>query len=125
MTCKNLKDYLRLYKEKYGKPTLLEKGEEYDWLARRLPDVYLPGPEGRWFMDKIYFWERGDYIIYFDFGYPGTQTQSDNQNTKSEASEVHDSTSVPIIYYDFTPEYIDYLLDKASRLKEKSLKKQQ
>jgi hypothetical protein len=120
-----LKRLFELYEKKYGKPTLLEKGEEYDWLSRRISNVYSPGPKGRWFMDKIYFWEKGNYIIYFDFGYPGNEDHSDNQNSKSKVSELHDSTSVPIIFYDFTPEYIDNLLNKASKLKEKQFQKQQ
>jgi hypothetical protein len=67
-------------------------------------------------MDKIYFWERGDYIIYFDFGYPESMTNSDNPITESDVPELSDSTSAPIIYYDFTLDYIDELLEKASRM---------
>ena len=60
-----LKRLFELYKEKYGTPTLLDQGEKYDWLSKRISNVYFPGPKGRWVMDKIYFWERGNYIIYF------------------------------------------------------------
>jgi hypothetical protein len=73
-------------------------------------------------LDKIYFWEKGDYIIYFDFGYPENLASSDNANKKSDVTELHDSTSAPIIYYDFTQDYIDRLLEKASRIKEKESK---
>ena len=73
-------------------------------------------------MDKIYFWERGNYIIYFDFGYPESLTNSDNPITGSDVSELPDSTSAPIIYYDFTRDYIDKLLDKASSMKEEEFK---
>jgi hypothetical protein len=106
-----LKRLFELYREKYGKPTLLDQGEKYDWLSKRIPNVYFPGPKGRWIMDKIYFWERGNYIIYFDFGYPESLTNSDNQITESDVAELPDSTSAPIIYYDFTPNYIDKLLE--------------
>jgi hypothetical protein len=117
-----LKKLFELYKEKYGKPTLLGQGEKYDWLSKRISNVYSPGPKGRWLMDKIYFWERGNYIIYFDFGYPESLTNSDNPIKKSDVPELSDSTSVPIIYYDFTQDYIDKLLEKASRIKEKEFK---
>jgi hypothetical protein len=113
-----LKRLFELYSEKYGKPTLLGQGERYDWLSKRISNVYFPGPKGRWVMDKIYFWERGNYIIYFDFGYPKNLTSSDNAITKSDVPELPDSTSAPIIYYDFTQDYIDKLLEKASRMKE-------
>jgi hypothetical protein len=117
-----LKRLFELYKEKYGNPTLLGQGEKYDWLSKKISNVYFPGPKGRWVMDKIYFWERGNYIIYFDFGYPESLTNSDNPITKSDVPELHDSTSAPIIYYDFTQDYIDKLLEKASRMKEKEFK---
>jgi hypothetical protein len=110
-----LKKLFELYKENYGTPSLIGQGEKYDWLSKKISNVYLPGPKGRWIMDKIYFWEKGDYIIYFDFGYPVSLTSSDNPNTKSEVHELHDSTSAPIIYYDFSQDYIDKLLEKASR----------
>jgi hypothetical protein len=116
----NLNDIKKLfdfYKEKFGKPTLLGQGEEYDWLSKKISNVYLPGPKGRWIMDKIYFWERGNYIIYFDYGYPEASANSDNQVKKSGVPELNDSTSAPIIYYDFTSEYMDKLLEKASRIK--------
>jgi hypothetical protein len=45
-------------------------------------------------------------------------TNTDNSVTESEVPESPDSTSAPIIYYDFTLDYIDKLLDKASRIKE-------
>jgi hypothetical protein len=106
-----LKRLFELYRKKYGKPSLLSQGDKYVWLSKRIPDVYLPGPKGRWVMDKIYFWERGNYIIYFDFGYPKSLTHSDNPITESDVPELHDSTSAPIIYYDFTPNYIDKLLE--------------
>src|SRR4030042_2648347 len=113
-----LKRLFELYREKYGKPTLLGQGEKYDWLSKRISNVYFPGPKGRWVMDKIYFWERGTYIIYFDFGYPESLTNSDNPVTESDVPELPDSTSAPIIYYDFTQDYIDKLLEKASNMKE-------
>ena len=67
-------------------------------------------------MDKIYYWDKGNYIIYFDFGYPESLANSDIPITKSDVHELHDSTSAPIIYYDFTSDYIDRLLDKASNI---------
>lgn len=106
-----LKRLFELYGEKYGKPTLLGKGEKYDWLSKRVPNVYFPGPKGRWVMDKIYFWERGNYIIYFDFGYPENLRNSDNPVRESAVPVLPDSTSAPIIYYDFTPGYTDRLLE--------------
>jgi hypothetical protein len=117
-----LKKIFESYKEKYGKPTLLGQGEKYDWLSKKISNVYLPGPKGRLLLDKIYFWERGNYIIYFDFGYPESLTNSDSPVTESKVPELHDSTSAPIIYYDFTQDYIDKLLEKASRIKEKESK---
>src|ERR1035437_6871059 len=65
---------------------------------------------------------RGNYIIYFDSGYPESLTNSDNPIKKSDVPELSDSTSTPIIYYDFTQEHIDRLLEKASRIKEKEFK---
>jgi hypothetical protein len=117
-----LKKLFELYSEKYGTPTLLGQGEKYDWLSKRISNVYSAGPKGRCLMDKIYFWERGNYIIYFDFGYPESLTNSDNPIAESGASELPDSTSAPIIYYDFTQNYIDKLLEKASRMKEEEFK---
>jgi hypothetical protein len=112
-----LKKLFESYKEKYGKPTLLVQGEKYDWLAKKISNVYLPGPKGRWLLDKIYYWERGNYIIYFDFGYPESLANSDNPTKKSDVSGLNDSTGAPIIYYDFTQDYIDKLLEKASSRK--------
>ena len=106
------------YIQKYGKPARLGAGEQYEWLAKELPTVYLPGPKGRLMMDKIYFWGKGNYIIYFDFGYPERGTKSDNAITKSDSTGSLDWTSVPIIYYDFTRDYTDNLLEKASQMKE-------
>lgn len=117
-----LKRLFELYREKYGKPTLLGQGEQYDWLSKKISNVYFPGPKGRWVMDKIYFWERGNYIIYFDFGYPESLTNSDNPITESDVPELPDSTSAPIIYYVFTQDYIDKLLEKAGRMKEEEFK---
>ncbi len=117
-----LKRLFELYSKKYGTPTLLGQGEKYDWLSKRIPNVYSTGPKGRWVMDKIYFWERGNYIIYFDFGYPESPANSDNPITESAAPELPDSTSAPIIYYDFTQNYIDKLLEKASGMKEEEFK---
>ncbi len=108
----------KLYIEKYGTPTLLGQGEKYDWLSKKISNVYSPGPKGRWVMDKIYFWERGNYIIYFDFGYPESLTNSEKLITESDVSELPDSTSAPIIFYVFTQDYIVKLLEKASRMKE-------
>ena len=119
---KELKKLFELYREKYGKPNLLGQGEEYDWLSKKISNVYTPGPKGRWLMDKIYFWKKENYIIYFDFGYPLSLTNSDNPISKSDVQELHDSTSVPIIYYNFTSDYIDNLLEKASRMKEEKSK---
>jgi hypothetical protein len=113
-----LEKIFNLYKEKYGKPTLLGQGEKYDWLSKRISNVYFPGPKGRWAMDKIYYWERGNYIIYFDFGYPESLTNPENPIAKSDVPEVPDSTSAPIIYYDFTQDYINKLLEKGSGMKE-------
>ena len=110
------------FTEEYGTPTLLVRGEEYDWLSRRISNVYLDGPKGRLAMDKIYFWKRGNYIIYFDFGYPEKMTRSDIQTAETDAPELPDSTSAPIIYYDFTEDYLNMLLDKASRMKEEEFK---
>jgi hypothetical protein len=117
----NLKDLKRLfdlYNEKYGKPSVLEKGEKYNLLSKKISDVYSTGPKGRWLMDKMYFWDRGNYIIYFDFGFPESSANSDNRVSKSDVHELADSTSAPIIYYDFTQDYIDKLLEKASMIKE-------
>jgi hypothetical protein len=114
-----IKRLFELYTEKYGSPTLLGEGEKYDWLSKRISNIYFTGPKGRWIKDKIYFWEKGNYIIYFDFGYPESLTNSNNPVTESEVIELPDSTSAPIIYYDFTPDYIDELLEKASKIKEK------
>ena len=112
----------KLYIEKYGTPTLLGQGEKYDWLSKKISNVYSPGPKGRWVMDKIYFWERGNYIIYFDFGYPESLTNSEKLITESDVSELPDSTSAPIIFYVFTQDYIVKLLEKASRMKEEEFK---
>ena len=113
-----VKKLFELYKEKFGTPSLLGQGEKYDWLSKKISNVYLPGPKGRWLLDKIYFWEKGNYIIYFDFGYPKMLTNSDNPGTESAVTELQDSTSAPIIYFDFTQDYTDKLLEKASRKKE-------
>jgi hypothetical protein len=112
----------KLYIEEYGAATLLGQGEKYDWLSKKISNVYSPGPKGRWVMDKIYFWERGNYIIYFDFGYPERLTNSDKLITESDVSELPDSTSAPIIFYVFTQDYIVKLLEKASRMKEEEFK---
>lgn len=110
------------YSEKYGTPTLLGQGEKYDLLSKKISSIYSTGPKGRWAMDKIYFWERGNYIIYFDLGYPVSLTKSDNLITGSDVSELPDSTTAPIIYYVFTQDYIDKLLEKASRMKAEEFK---
>jgi hypothetical protein len=101
---KDLKKLFETYRDKYGKPDLLGPGEEYEWLSERITNIYLPGPKGRLVMDRIYFWHKGHYIIYFDFGYPESLTS------------VPDSTSAPIIYYDFTGDYIDKLLEKGGKM---------
>jgi hypothetical protein len=106
-----------LYKEKYGAPTLLAQGEQYDLLSKKISGVYSSSPKGRWAMDKIYFWERGNYRVYFDFGYPKNLPKSDNASTKTEVSALPDSTTAPIIYYVFTQDYMDEMLEKASRMK--------
>ena len=105
------------YKEKYGEPTLLAQGEQYDLLSKRISGVYSPGPKGRWAMDKIYFWERVNYRVYFDFGYPVSPPKSDNLKTESDVSALPDSTTAPVIFYVFTQGYMDELLEKASRMK--------
>jgi hypothetical protein len=117
-----LKRLFEIYKEKYGRPTLLGQGEKYNWLSKRISNIYFPGPKGRWVMDKIYFWERGNYIIYFDFGYPESLPSSNNPISETDVTKSDDSTSAPIIYYDFTQDYIDKLLEKASRIKEEEKK---
>ena len=111
-----------IYSEKYGTPALLGQGEKYNLLSKRISGIYSTGPKGRWAMDKIYFWERGDYIIHFDFGYPVSLTKSDNLTTGSDVSELPDSTTAPIIYYSFTQDYTDKLLEKASRMKAEEFK---
>ena len=106
----DLNRLFELYTEKYGKPLLVEQGEKYNWLVKKISYVYSTGPQGRLVMDKIYFWEEGNYIIYFDFGYPKSLTNSDSPITESDVAGLPDSTSAPIIYYDFTPKYADKLL---------------
>jgi hypothetical protein len=121
----NLNDLNKLfesYEKKYGKPTLLDGGDEYNWLSKRISNLYLPGPKGRLMLDKMYYWKRGNYIIFFDFGYPNNAAGSDNRVKRSDAAVLNDSTSTPVIYFDFTPEYIDKLLEKASGKKEKDFK---
>jgi hypothetical protein len=119
----DIKKLFESYGEKYGKPTLLVQGDKYNWLSKKISNVYLPGPKGRLMLDKIYYWERGNYMIYFDFGYPKSTAGPGDQAKGSDAAALNDSTSAPIIYYDFTPEYIDRLLEKASSKKEKDFKK--
>lgn len=111
-----IKRLFELYTEKYGKPTLLEQGEKYNWLVNKIPYVYSPGPNGRLVMDKIYFWEKGNYIIYFDFGYPESLISTVDLNTGSPVRDLPDSTSTPVVYYDFTQVYIDELLEKAGKM---------
>jgi hypothetical protein len=106
-----LKRLFESYTEKYGKPTLSGQGEEYAWLSKRISNVYLPGPKGRWILDRIYYWKMENYIIYFDFGYPLNSSVPDNPTTGSDAPALPDSTSAPIIFYDFTPDYIARLLE--------------
>jgi len=113
----DLKKLFESFREKYGKPALLVQGEKYDRLSKKLSNVYLPGPKGRWLLDKIYYWEKGNFIIYFDLGYPESLANSDNPAKKSDVPGLHDSTSAPIIYYDFTQVYIDKLLEEASKIK--------
>jgi len=112
---KDLQKTFELYKEKYGTPELLGQGEEYNWLSRRLSNLYSTDAKGRWLSDKIYYWEKGNYIIFFDFGYPLNRNTSDNQNTKSDVQE-QDSTSAPVIYYDYTEAYLLKIMDKASEV---------
>ncbi len=112
-----LNKLFELYKEKYGDPILLGQGEQYDLLSKKISGVYSPGPKGRWAMDKIYFWERGNYRVYFDFGYPKSSTGSDNSIKKSNVSALPNSTTAPVIYYVFTQDYMDEMLEKASRVK--------
>ena len=116
-----LKRVFELYEGKYGTPTLLGQGKEYDLLLKRISNVYFPGPKGRWAMDKMYFWERGNYRIYFDFGYPENLANPDNPITESDVYALSDSTITPVIYYVFTQDYMDKLLEKASRMKEPAL----
>jgi hypothetical protein len=117
---KEIKRLFEVYGEKYGAPTFLVQGKQYDLLSKKISGIYSKGPKGRWAMDKIYFWERGNYIIYFDFGYPLGLTKPDSQITESDVSALPDSTSAPIIYYVFTQDYVDKLLEKASRMKEET-----
>jgi hypothetical protein len=118
-----LKQLFESYKKQYGKPTLLGAGERYNWLSKELPTVYLPGPKGRLLMDKIYFWDKGNYVLYFDFGYPERLTAPDSTSKAPAVAESLDWTSVPIIFYDFTSDYIDILLEKASKMKEGEFRK--
>jgi len=118
-----LKQLFESYKKQYGKPTPLDAGEKYDWLSKELPTVYMPGPKGRLLMDKMYFWDRGNYVLYFDFGYPERLTAQDSAAKDPTLSESLDWTSVPIIFYDFTRDYIDNLLEKASKMKEGEFRK--
>ncbi len=113
----DIKKLFESYREKYGKPKLLTAGDEYNWLSKRISNLYLPGPKGRLMLDKIYYWKRGNYIIFFDFGYPISPAGPDNP-----AKRLNDSTSAPVIYFDFTPDYIDKLLEKAGSKKEKDFK---
>jgi hypothetical protein len=46
--------------------------------------------------------------------YPLNTPGSDNQKPKSDIHEADDSTSAPIIYYDFGEAYMYEILDKAS-----------
>lgn len=119
---KELEILFEQYKERYGRPTILGSGDKYNWLSKKISGVYLPGTKGRLAKDRIYFWVKGNYIIYFDFGLPGSQTRSDNVNTESKTPELVNWTIAPIIYYDFTQDYIDELLDKASRMKKEEFK---
>ena len=118
-----LKQLFESYKKQYGNPTLLDAGEKYDWLSKELPTVYLPGPKGRLLMDKIYFWNKGNCVLYFDFGYPERLTEPDSTRKDPALAESLDWTSVPIIFYDFTRDYIDILLEKASKMKEEEFSK--
>ncbi len=113
----DVKKTFELYRKKYGTPKLLGQGNEYDWLSKRISNLYFTGPKGRWVTDKIYFWEKGNYIIYFDFGYPLNMSDSDNPNTKSVGHKEADSTSAPVIFYDFAEAYMYQILDKASGIK--------
>ena len=106
-----------MYRTKYGEPARLGQGEKYEWLSKRIPNVYSPGGKGRLALDEIYFWEKGNYIIYFDFGYPDNPPLSNSQISQSP-----DSTTAPIIYYDFTQDYIDELLEKASGINAEEFK---
>jgi hypothetical protein len=109
----DLKKIFELYKEKYGTPKQLSQGKEYDWLSKRISNLYVTGSKGRWVTDKIYFWEKGNYIIYFDFGYPLNLTASENQKSQSDVTAEPDSTSAPVIFYDFAETYMYEILDKA------------
>jgi hypothetical protein len=114
----DLKKTFESYKEKYGNPKLLGQDEKYDWLSKRISNLYIAGPKGRWVTDKIYYWEKGNYIIFFDFGYPLNLNNAENQKTKSDVHEEADSTSAPIIYFDFAEEYMYEILDKAGGIKQ-------
>jgi hypothetical protein len=74
-------------------------------------------------MDKIYFWDKGNCVLYFDFGYPERLTEPDSTRKDPTLAESLDWTSVPIIFYDFTRDYIDILLEKASKMKEEEFSK--
>ena len=92
-----LKKLFESYGEKYGSQPYSDQGDKYDWLSKKISNVYLPGPKGRLMLDKIYYWERGNYIIYFDFGYPKSPAGSDNTAKRSDTASLNDSTSAPII----------------------------
>lgn len=107
----DLNKTFKLYKEKYGTPELVGQGENYDWLSKRISNIYASGPKGRGVTDRIYFWEKGNYIIFFDFGYPLNPANTE-PNKKSDVPG-QDSTSAPIIYYDFAEAYMNEIMDKA------------
>ena len=87
VTGMNLKDYLNYIEKNMENQPYLAREKNMIWLSKRISDVYLPGPKGRWILDKIYFWEKGNYLIYFDFGYPKSLTNSDNAAiTESDAA---------------------------------------
>lgn len=110
-----LNKIFELYKLKYGKPTLLGPGPQYDWLSKKIPGIYLPGPKGRLIWDKIYIWDKGNYIIYFDFGFP---ENANKPITETDGHVSPDSTGVPIILFNFTEDYINTLLEKGGKTNE-------
>jgi len=56
---KELKRLFELYKEKIWDAHITWPGRKIWLVVKKNSNVYSPGPNGRWFMDKIYFWDKG------------------------------------------------------------------